>query len=57
MLRVLGGTGPAGLAAMSDLQGNLVRPLLPFRRAILLTTSGSGGCRSGRTRLTPIRCT
>jgi tRNA(Ile)-lysidine synthase len=32
LLRVLGGTGPAGLAAMAAVQGSIVRPLLPFRR-------------------------
>jgi tRNA(Ile)-lysidine synthase len=32
LLRVLGGTGPAGLAAMAAVQGVIVRPLLPFRR-------------------------
>lgn len=33
LLRVLGGSGPAGLAAMSAVSGILVRPLLPFSRA------------------------
>ncbi|MEP7324475.1 MAG: tRNA lysidine(34) synthetase TilS [Gemmatimonadota bacterium] len=32
LLRVLAGTGPAGLAAMTSRQGTIVRPLLPFRR-------------------------
>lgn len=36
MLRVLGGTGPAGLAAMAPVQGSIVRPLLPFRREELV---------------------
>lgn len=33
LLRVLGGSGPAGLAAMNAVSGILVRPLLPFSRA------------------------
>lgn len=32
LLRVLSGTGPAGLAAMAAVRGVIVRPLLPFRR-------------------------
>jgi tRNA(Ile)-lysidine synthase len=32
LLRVLGGSGPAGLAGMAARSGRLVRPLLPFRR-------------------------
>src|SRR5262245_60583581 len=32
MLRVLGGSGPAGLAGMAPVAGRLVRPLLSFRR-------------------------
>lgn len=32
LLRVVHGSGPAGLAAMAPRQGTLVRPLLPFRR-------------------------
>jgi tRNA(Ile)-lysidine synthase len=32
LLRVLHGSGPAGLAAMAPRQGAVVRPLLPFRR-------------------------
>lgn len=35
LLRVLAGTGPAGLAAMTAVQGSIVRPLLPFRREAL----------------------
>ncbi|HET8624857.1 MAG TPA: tRNA lysidine(34) synthetase TilS [Gemmatimonadales bacterium] len=35
LMRVLAGSGPAGLAAMSAVSGRLVRPLLPFRRADL----------------------
>ncbi|HEU4697600.1 MAG TPA: tRNA lysidine(34) synthetase TilS [Gemmatimonadales bacterium] len=36
LLRVLEGSGPAGLAAMAPRRGAIVRPLLPFRRAELL---------------------
>jgi tRNA(Ile)-lysidine synthase len=36
LLRVLGGSGPAGLAAMRPKDGVLLRPLLPFRRAELV---------------------
>jgi tRNA(Ile)-lysidine synthase len=36
LMRVLEGSGPAGLAAMSAVQRRLVRPLLPFRRVELL---------------------
>ncbi len=32
LMRVLGGSGPAGLAGMSAVSGRLLRPLLPFRR-------------------------
>lgn len=32
LMRVLAGSGPAGLAAMAAVQGTLVRPLLPFSR-------------------------
>jgi tRNA(Ile)-lysidine synthase len=35
LLRVLGGSGPAGLAGMAPVAGRLVRPLLPFRREAL----------------------
>jgi tRNA(Ile)-lysidine synthase len=35
LLRVLGGSGPAGLAAMRAKDGVLLRPLLPFHRAEL----------------------
>jgi tRNA(Ile)-lysidine synthase len=35
LMRVLGGSGPAGLAAMGARQGRVLRPLLPFRRAEL----------------------
>lgn len=36
LMRVLGGSGPAGLAGMRARSGWLVRPLLPFRRVALL---------------------
>jgi tRNA(Ile)-lysidine synthase len=35
LMRVLGGTGPAGLAGMPPLVGGVLRPLLPFRRSEL----------------------
>ncbi|MBA3658165.1 MAG: tRNA lysidine(34) synthetase TilS [Gemmatimonadales bacterium] len=35
LMRVLEGSGPAGLAGMSAWSGHLLRPLLPFRRAEL----------------------
>jgi tRNA(Ile)-lysidine synthase len=37
LMRVLAGSGPAGLAAMAPVRGTLVRPLLPFRRRDLAT--------------------
>ena len=36
LMRVLKGSGPAGLAGMADRRGVLVRPLLPFRRGAIL---------------------
>src|SRR6476661_7960055 len=36
LMRVLKGSGPAGLAGMAARQGALVRPLLPFRRSVIL---------------------
>lgn len=36
LMRVLAGSGPAGLAGMSVRRGHLVRPLLPFRREALV---------------------
>ena len=36
LMRVLEGSGPAGLAAMPARAGDLARPLLPFRRAELV---------------------
>lgn len=35
LMRILAGSGPAGLAAMAAVSGPLIRPLLPFRRAEL----------------------
>jgi tRNA(Ile)-lysidine synthase len=35
LMRVLAGSGPAGLAAMEAVSGPLIRPLLPFRRVEL----------------------
>lgn len=35
LMRVLKGTGPAGLAGIAPRRGNLIRPLLPFRRGEL----------------------
>jgi tRNA(Ile)-lysidine synthase len=36
LMRVLEGSGPAGLSGMAPVQGRVVRPLLPFRRVDLL---------------------
>jgi tRNA(Ile)-lysidine synthase len=36
LMRLLSGSGPAGLAGMAAVQGKLVRPLLPFPRADLV---------------------
>jgi tRNA(Ile)-lysidine synthase len=36
LMRVLAGSGPAGLAGMAERRGPIVRPLLPFRRAAIL---------------------
>jgi len=35
LMRVLKGSGPAGLAGIASRRGNLIRPLLPFRRGEL----------------------
>jgi tRNA(Ile)-lysidine synthase len=35
LMRVLAGSGPAGLSGIAPVQGRLIRPLLPFRRAEL----------------------
>ena len=37
LMRVLAGSGPAGLAGMAPVRGPLLRPLLSFRRAELLS--------------------
>jgi tRNA(Ile)-lysidine synthase len=36
LMRALRGSGPAGLAGMASRRGTLVRPLLPFRRDVLI---------------------
>ncbi|MBA3445641.1 MAG: tRNA lysidine(34) synthetase TilS [Gemmatimonadales bacterium] len=36
LMRMLAGSGPAGLAGMAPVRGHLARPLLPFTRAELL---------------------
>ena len=36
LMRVLSGSGPAGLAGMAPVRGTLARPLLPFSRAELM---------------------
>jgi tRNA(Ile)-lysidine synthase len=36
LMRVLGGSGPAGLAGIAPVRGHLVRPLLPFRHVELV---------------------
>jgi tRNA(Ile)-lysidine synthase len=46
LMRVLAGSGPAGLAAMVVRQGRVVRPLLPFRRAELEEHLRSAGLRA-----------
>src|SRR5215204_62746 len=43
LMRVLAGSGPAGLAGMAPYQGRVVRPLLPFRRAELEHHVSSAG--------------
>jgi tRNA(Ile)-lysidine synthase len=43
LMRALKGSGPAGLAAMADRDGTLVRPLLPFRRTELEAWSAERG--------------
>ena len=43
LMRVLRGSGPAGLAGMSARRGRLVRPLLPFRREELAQYLRDGG--------------
>jgi tRNA(Ile)-lysidine synthase len=43
LMRLLSGSGPAGLAGMAPHQGAIVRPLLPFRRAAILSHLRSAG--------------
>jgi tRNA(Ile)-lysidine synthase len=43
LMRVLKGSGPAGLAGMASRRGILVRPLLPFSRAELAAHLEAGG--------------
>jgi tRNA(Ile)-lysidine synthase len=43
LLRALGGSGPAGLAGMKPIERDIVRPLLGFSRAELLTYVKSRG--------------
>jgi tRNA(Ile)-lysidine synthase len=43
LMRLLRGSGPAGLAAMADREGSLIRPLLPFSRAQLAEHAGARG--------------
>jgi tRNA(Ile)-lysidine synthase len=46
LMRVLEGSGPAGLAGMAAVSGSLVRPLLPFRRSQLLNHLEEEGLQS-----------
>ncbi len=46
LMRVLRGSGPAGLAAMAPRRGVIVRPLLPFRRADLAAHVAATGLRA-----------
>jgi tRNA(Ile)-lysidine synthase len=43
LMRVLAGSGPAGLSGIAAVQGRIVRPLLPFRRAELAEYLGEVG--------------
>jgi tRNA(Ile)-lysidine synthetase-like protein len=43
LLRALGGSGPAGLAGMKPIEGDIVRPLLGFSRAELMAYVESRG--------------
>jgi tRNA(Ile)-lysidine synthase len=43
LMRVLAGSGAAGLAGMTPVQGKVVRPLLPFRRSDLVTHLNESG--------------
>ena len=46
LMRVLGGSGPAGLAGMASVRGEVVRPLLSFPRADLLRHLAESGLQS-----------
>jgi tRNA(Ile)-lysidine synthase len=43
LMRLLAGSGPAGLAGMASVSGTLVRPLLPFRREALVCHARDAG--------------
>jgi tRNA(Ile)-lysidine synthase len=43
LMRLLAGSGPAGLAGMAPVSGTLVRPLLPFRREALVHYARDAG--------------
>ena len=43
LMRILRGSGPAGLAAMRPISRWLVRPLLPFRRGVILAYARARG--------------
>ena len=43
LMRLLAGSGPAGLAGMASVSGTLVRPLLPFRREALARYARDAG--------------
>jgi tRNA(Ile)-lysidine synthase len=43
LMRLLAGSGPAGLAGMASVRGTLVRPLLPFRREALARYAREAG--------------
>ena len=46
LMRMLAGSGPAGLAGIAPIRGHLVRPLLPFRRAELVKHLENVGLRA-----------
>jgi tRNA(Ile)-lysidine synthase len=46
LMRVLAGSGPAGLAGMAAVSGSLVRPLLPFQRQELVAYLEERGLRA-----------
>jgi tRNA(Ile)-lysidine synthase len=43
LMRVLAGSGPAGLAGMAPVRGSLIRPLLPFRHREILNYLSEAG--------------